>query len=64
MNPPRMCIFPKDVQLITGRSERYGRQLLADIKCYLGKQPHQFVTVREFAVYCGLPYEEVVSFLD
>jgi len=28
MKSDRVCIFPKDFQRITGRSERYGRLLL------------------------------------
>ncbi|MFD2826864.1 hypothetical protein ACFSYG_10280 [Leeuwenhoekiella polynyae] len=64
MKTQRLCIFPKDVQCITGRSERYGRKLLADIKCYLGKQPHQFITVGEFASYCGLDVEELAAYLE
>ena len=28
----RICIYPKDVQRITGKSERYGRLLLAKIR--------------------------------
>ena len=59
-----LCIFPKDVQCITGKSERYGRQLLADIRVYLKKEPHQFVTVPEFSSYCGLNVEDLLDYLD
>ena len=64
MKTKRLCIFPKDVQCITGKSERYGRQLLADIKVLLHKKPHQFVTVYEFAKYCGLNAEDLFDYLD
>ena len=47
----RACIYPKDIQRITGRSERYGRKLLNEIKEYLDKKPHQFVTINEFSEY-------------
>jgi hypothetical protein len=50
----RSCIYPKDVQRITGKSERSGRRLLQKIKEELGKQGHQFVTIEEFASYTGL----------
>ena len=59
----RVCIYPKDIQRITGRSERYGRKLLQDIKTYLDKKPHQFVTVREFAEYSGIELEEVLKYI-
>ena len=32
MEVKRICIYPKDIQRITGKSERYGRLLLAKIK--------------------------------
>jgi|TARA_R100000789_G_scaffold90091_1_gene87429 hypothetical protein len=50
----RACIYPKDIQRITGRSERYGRKLLSDIKNYFDKEPHQFVTINEFSEYSGI----------
>lgn len=54
MTPKRACIYPKDIQRITGRSERYGRKLLNDIRNYFGKEPHQFITVKEFSEYSGI----------
>ena len=54
MNTKRACIYPKDIQRITGRSERYGRKLLNDIKNYFDKEPHQFVTINEFSEYSGI----------
>lgn len=59
----RMCVYPKDVQLILGRSERYGRKLLAKIKQELGKQPHQYVSVDEFANHVGLDPDQVRKYL-
>ena len=64
MKTKRLCVFPKDVQCITGKSKRYGRQLLADIKVLLCKEPHQFVTVYEFANYCGLNAQDLFDYLD
>jgi hypothetical protein len=52
--PKRICIYPKDIQRITGRSERYGRNIIQEIKMKLNKEPHQFVTIHEFADYSGL----------
>jgi hypothetical protein len=57
----RICIYPKDVQLITGRSERFGRKLLQQIRQDLGKQPHQFISIREFCTYTGLDPADVES---
>ena len=55
----RLCIYPKDIQIITGRSDRYGRNLIKKIKEHLKKQQHQVVTVEEFSQYMGLQQESV-----
>lgn len=57
----RICIYPKDIQIITGKSERWGRDLIKKIKEHLGKQKHQVVTVEEFCQYIGLQLETVVK---
>lgn len=58
-----MCIYPKDIQRITGRSERYGRKLLNDIRNYFGKESYQFVTIKEFAEYSGIEEELIVEYI-
>ena len=52
-------IYPKDIMLITGKSERSARMLLSDIKFSLNKNQKQFVTVKEFANYTGIDIAEV-----
>ncbi|WP_435415526.1 hypothetical protein [Polaribacter aestuariivivens] len=63
MNQKRACIYPKDIQRITGRSERYGRKLLNDIKSFLDKEPHQFITVDEFSEYSGIQLDIVKKYI-
>lgn len=55
----RVCIYPKDVQRVTGKSYRYARLLLIDIKKQLKKQDHQFISIEEFCLYTGLKLELV-----
>lgn len=55
----RICIYPKDVQLITGKSYRYARLLIQEIKKNNGKNKQQLVSVEEFCNYTGLTTEEV-----
>nr|WP_042296557.1 hypothetical protein [Nonlabens ulvanivorans] len=55
----RICLYPKDVQIITGRSERYGRNVISDIKLLLKKEKHQLVTIEEFCSYMGLEISKV-----
>jgi hypothetical protein len=59
-----MIIYPKDVQRITGKSNRYGRQLLNKIKMQLSKEPHQFISVEEFCQFTGLASEQVIQYLN
>lgn len=57
----RICIYPKDIQRITGRSERYGRNIISEMKLKLKKKPHQYITIHEFAEYSGLDLELVLA---
>jgi hypothetical protein len=59
----RLCVYPKDVQRITGKSERYSRMLLQKIKDTLSKQEHQFISVEDFCNYTGLKMEQVQPLL-
>jgi hypothetical protein len=63
MELTRSCIYPKDVQRITGKSERYCRKLLRKLKVELKKDAHQFVSIEEFANYVGLDPELVKTYI-
>lgn len=64
MKLKRVIIYPKDIQRITGKSERYGRYLLKKIKDDLQKEDHQFVTINEFSDFTGIDQELVNQFID
>ena len=64
MKLKRVIIYPKDIQRITGKSERYGRYLLKKIKDDLQKEDHQFVTINEFSAFTGIDLELVDQFID
>ncbi|MDX2361560.1 MAG: hypothetical protein QNK23_12190 [Crocinitomicaceae bacterium] len=55
----RVVIYPKDIMIITGKSERYSRYLIKRIKKHLNKQDHQIVSINEFCSYMGLKIDEV-----
>ena len=63
MKLTRTCIYAKDIQRITGRSERYGRKILQQIREKLNKESHQFVTIKEFASYSGIELEEIQTYI-
>ena len=61
--PARLVILSKDVENITGLSDRAARRLLQKIKEALGKLDFMFVTVNEFCFCTGIPEEDVKDFL-
>lgn len=63
MKRSRLVIYPKDIQVITGRSESYARRILRTIKQSLGKEKHQFVTYEEFCGFLGIRIEELEEYL-
>lgn len=50
----RVCVYPKIIQRITGKSERYGRKLLNIIKQFYAKEAYQFITIESFATIPAL----------
>ncbi|MCZ8297028.1 MAG: hypothetical protein ACK5RV_00150 [Flavobacterium sp.] len=61
MKTTRVCIYPKDVQRITGKTYTQARLYLKKIKKSLNKEEHQLLSIEEFCRYSGLPYEEVIK---
>ena len=59
----RLIIYPKDVQRITGKSERWGRMLLQKVMQKLNKEEHQMISVEEFCLYTGLKVDQVLPFM-
>ena len=59
----RVCIYPKDIQLITGKSERWGRDIIKKIKTRFNKEDHQLVTIDELCIYLGIEPETVKKLL-
>jgi len=55
----RIYIYPKEIHQLTGKSERYCRDLVAKIKKLHDKDKHQPVTIEEFCHYMKLNQEVV-----
>ncbi len=55
----RLCIYPKDIQRITGKSYRQSVRLLQTIRQKLDKLENEFVSIEEFCQYTSLKYEQV-----
>ena len=60
----RLCIYPNEVAIITGKSMSSSRALIRQIKDVYKKKKHQLVTIKEFCDYEGLPYDEVFNMIN
>jgi hypothetical protein len=49
--------------LLTGKSERYSRNLLRKIKVKLKKESHQLLTINELSIYFGITQEEITKII-
>ena len=59
--PKRVCIYPKDIQRITGKSYRQSTRILNGIRKSLRKPINSLVSIEEFCEYTGLKYEHVIE---
>ncbi|MDF2159436.1 hypothetical protein [Algoriphagus sp. CAU 1675] len=59
----RCVIYAKDIQRITGRSERYSHLVLQKIRSLLDKNKGQFITVSEFSAFTGIPEADLENYL-
>ena len=59
----RVCIYPKDIQRITGKSYRQSTRLMQKIKKDLNKLEKEFLTIEEFCTYAGIKYEKVTHLI-
>ena len=61
--PPRIVIYARDVENITGRKRRTAYLLMQKIKIYYNKTEKDFLTVPEFCAYMKMEEEVVRKFL-
>lgn len=61
--PERIAIYARDVENITGKSERAARRLVQKIRRSLNKNDTQLITVAEFCRYTGLKEEDLERFM-
>lgn len=58
--PKRVCIYPKDIQSITGKSYRQSTRMLQQIRNDLKKDKEQLITIDEFCSYMAINKEEIL----
>ena len=59
MQIKRICIYPKDIERITGKSYRQSTRMLQAIRKSLNKLENELVSIEEFCQYAGLKIEQV-----
>lgn len=59
----RIVIYPKDVQRLTGKSEKSSRELFKKIRLCKTKEKHQFVSIDDFAEYTGITVDLIMQHL-
>lgn len=64
MTKARMLIYTKDIQRISGKSDRTARKILTAIRKKLNKEKHQPISVKEFCQYMNLSENEVLPYLS
>ena len=55
----RICIYAKDIQVLTGKSERYARKVVAQVRLHYSKSKDQLLTIKEFCEYMHLDEQDV-----
>ncbi len=59
----RIVIYPKDIQIITGKSYRQSIRFLNRIKEDLNKLDNELLTIDEFCHYTGIKHEQVTPLI-
>jgi hypothetical protein len=59
----RVAIYAKDIEILTGRSEKAARNLFRRIRRFFGKKHDQFITFHEFCIYTGMDEDMLLDFL-
>ncbi len=59
----RLCIYPKDIQRITGKSYRQSIRLLQNIRKEHNKLQNELVSIEEFCQYTSLKIEQVAPLI-
>lgn len=60
----RVCIYNKDVMVITGKSDKTVRLMMKKIRLAYGKRKNALITVQEFSAYMGINEEYIQECLQ
>jgi len=60
----RVCIYPKDLQLLTGKSYRQCVRMLQAVREYYQKPKKSLVSIKEWCDYHGLDEEDISKYIN
>jgi len=61
--PPRLVIYARDIENITGRKRRTAQIIMQKIRVFFNKGEKDFITVTEFCQFMNIEEELVRDFL-
>ena len=64
MKKERLIIYPDDVIVFTGKSLKYCRQLLHELRESLGKHPKQHITCCELGAFLNIDPEVIYKSIN
>jgi hypothetical protein len=64
MKTTRLVLYTKDIIIITGKSDRTARRMIAAIRKKYHKEKNALVSVDDFCSYTGLKEEKVKALLE
>ena len=59
----RACIYPKNIERITGKSYRQSTRIFNTIQEEYNKPKNSLVSIEEFCLYTGLKIEHIQEFI-
>lgn len=57
----RITIYHKDIEILTGRTDRYARKVMRALRKKYNKEKHQLVSIGELCTYLGIPEAEAIE---
>ncbi|PKP29003.1 MAG: hypothetical protein CVU01_02180 [Bacteroidetes bacterium HGW-Bacteroidetes-18] len=60
----KIVIYPRDIMLLTGKSESYARKEIQRLRVALKKEKHHKVTIKEYCLYYDFDYNDVLNALE
>ncbi len=61
--PNRICVYPYDIELLTGHTIRQSRIIYNDAKAFFKKSKKEALTINELSGFLKIPIELIEPFI-